>query len=238
LNQLKIGCILANKNNFEQISNILLNNGIIAVNLESFDNAIDDIKKRELSFIYLDLDFPNEQSFNLLNKIKEDNDLKNIFIIATSINTNEKTIKKLQNYNIMTFISKPINNTVLNEKIFNLLTKTKDHIPERKHIRIKPQDDEFVRLSFKLKNKKNITSKVIDISMGGIACLLYANYNDLELSQGNLIEHLIFEVNNKEVNADAKVVTKKDKFLAFVFTHFYNDSNKNLSNYILKKISF
>jgi response regulator RpfG family c-di-GMP phosphodiesterase len=238
LNQLKVGCILANKNNFEQISNLLLNNGIISVNLDSFENAIEEIKKKGINFLFLDIDFPNEQSFNFLNKIKEDNELKNIFIIATSINTNEKTIKKLQNYNIVTFIQKPLNNTALNEKINILLNKTKDHIPERKHIRIKPLDDEFVRLSFKLKNKKNITSKVIDISMGGIACLLYTNYNDQELTQGRLLEHLIFEVNNKEVNVDAKVVAKKEKFLAFVFTHFYNDSNKNLSNYILKKISF
>jgi hypothetical protein len=73
--------------------------------------------------------------------------------------------------------------------------------------------------------------------MGGIACLLYTNYDDNELNHGNLIEHLIFEVNHKEVNVDAKIISKKDKFIAFVFTHFYNDSNKNLSNYIIKKIS-
>lgn len=237
MSQIKICCILTNKNNFEQISNLLLGHGIIPINIDSLDNVYQEIKNKKCNFLFLDLDFQNDQSFVLLNKIKEDDEIKNIFIIATSINTNEKIIKKIQNFNIISFISKPINNDILNEKIKNLLEKIKDHIPERKHIRIKPLDDELIRISFKLKNKKNITAKVIDISMGGIACLLYTNYNDNEIEHGNLIEHLIFEVNNKEVNVDAKIITKKEKFIAFVFTHFYNDSNKNLSNYIIKKIS-
>jgi len=238
LNQIIVGCLLVNKSNFDLISNLLLNNGIISINIESLDHAISEIKAKKLNFLLIDIDFPDEKSYTLLDNIKSDNELKNIFIIATSINSNEKLIKRLQNYNIITFIPKPFNKNNLNEKIKNLFDKTKDHIPKRKHIRIKPFDDEFIRLSFKLKNKKNITAKVIDVSMGGVACLMYANYADRELNHGTLIEHLIFELDNKEVDVDAKVVTKKEKFIAFVFTHFYGDSNKNLGKYIQKKISF
>ena len=95
----------------------------------------------------------------------------------------------------------------------------------------------MVRLCIKLKNKKNLTAKIIDISMGGISGLLYDNYQDLELSPGNLIEHLIFEVNHKYIDADGKLILKKDKFISFKFTHFYNNSNKDLAKYILRKMS-
>ena len=94
-----------------------------------------------------------------------------------------------------------------------------------------------MRVSFRLNNKKILTAKIINISLGGLACLLYTNYEDAQLTPGNLIEHIVFEALNKEIDVDAKIINKKEVFIAFKFTHFYNNSNKDLAKYIMKRLS-
>jgi len=232
-----MGILLANKTNIDLLNSSLINYGIITVNIENTENTLEILKKNKCNIFLIDFDITNNKAYELIKIIKEDDDVKNIYLIGTSINASEQFIKKIQTYGLISFIAKPFDFKLLNEKCNKLLEKFKDHFPDRKHVRIQPMDDEFVRVSFQLKNKKHISAKVINISMGGLACLMYTSNNENELKQGNLIEHIIFEVNNKEINIDAKIISKKDKFIGFLFTHFYNDSNKNLANYILKKVS-
>ena len=104
-------------------------------------------------------------------------------------------------------------------------------------MRVKPIPDELMRISFKLKSGKRISGKVIDISLGGIGAELFSNANLEQLVPGNLIEHLLFTANHKEIDVDVKIINKKDKFLAIKFTHFYKDSYENLMKYIKKKIN-
>ena len=232
MSQVNFGLVVSNKNNIELISNILFNKGVISINIEKPEDVLEVLRNKKIDFLFLDFDFSNNASFELMNKLKNDEKYSSIYIIATSINTNELFIKK-----ILSFIPKPFFEEQINDKLNLIFENLKDHIPARKHIRVKPLADELVRLCIKLKNKKNLTAKIIDISMGGVSGLLYDNYQDVELSPGNLIEHLIFEVNHKYIDTDGKLIIKKDKFISFKFTHFYNNTNKDLAKYILKKLS-
>ena len=218
-------------------ANILLNAGIISCNAENPDVIFNIINNKKIDFIFLDLDFANNASFKFLDKLKEDEKYSSLYIIITSFNTNEKFIKELQKYNIISFIAKPLTKELIETKINLILNKFRNHFSKRKHIRVQPSKDELMRISFKLKNKKHLTAKIIDISLGGIAALLYTNYQNIELKPGNLIEHIIFEAHNKEIDVDAKIINKKETFIALKFTHFYNNSNKDLTKYIMKKLS-
>lgn len=229
--------LLTNQNNTLLLSKILLNLGIVSYIASDNDSALDILNKKSINFLFVDLDFSNNLSFELLKKLKENDKFSSLFIIVTSFNVKEIFLKKLQEYNIVSFIAKPFYKEQIEEKINSIINKVKGHYLRREHIRIIPENDEFMRASFKLKNNKSISGKLVNLSMGGFALMLYINYNDEELGRGKLIEHINFIADNREIDVDAKIINKKDKLIAFQFTHFYNDSYKNLSKYIIKKIS-
>jgi len=231
-------CLLfTNQNNTLLLSKILLQLGIVSYTATDNKSVLDILIKKNINFLFLDLDFANNSSFELLNILKTDEKFTSLFIIVSSFNVKEVFLKKLQEYNIISFIPKPFFNDQIESKINSIINKVKGHFLRRKHIRIIPENDEFMRASFKLKNNKSLSGKVINLSLGGFALMLYINYNTEELGHGKLLEHINFTAENREIDVDAKVINKKDKLIAFQFTHFYNDSYKNLSKYIINKIS-
>lgn len=236
MKQINFIVTMSNHNNVSLIDNILLNLGIVSHNIDKPSNVIDFLEKVKIDFIFLDLDFANGSSLDLLESLANNDNYSSIYILTTSFNTNEKFIKELQKYNILSFLTKPITKESIETVIEHIMEKFKNHFPARKHVRVKPSENELMRISFKLKSKKNITAKVLDISLGGVAALLYTKCDDIELSPGNLIEHLTFEAMNKEIDVDAKIVNVKENFIAFKFSHFYNNTNKALARYIMKKL--
>ena len=238
MDQTNFCLIFSNKNNSNLVKNILFSKGIISYDVEKPENFFDFYNNKKVDFLFLDFDFANKSSFDLMDKLKAENEKhSNLYVIATSFNNNERFLKKMQTYNLISFVTKPLMPDIINKKIDLILDKFKNHFPKRQHIRVKPSDDELMRLIIKLKNNKCLTAKIIDISLGGLAAILYSDYNNPELSPGNLIEHITFEANHKEIDVDAKVINKKETFLALRFTHFYYDSHKELTKYIMKKLS-
>lgn len=229
--------VFSNHHNANFIANILLNQGVMPGYVEHPDKVIEFISNKEVDFLFLDMDFSNESSFDLLNIFKSNENYSSIYIIISSFRPYSYFEKKIKEYNIIGFIPMPFQKKQIDEKLSSILKKFKNHFPTRMHIRIKPNDDELMRLSIKLRNQKRFSAKVIDVSLGGVAALLYSNYDSPELNKGSLIEHITFQVFNKEIDADAKIIKKQNTFIAFKFTHFYNNSNKDLAKYIMKKMS-
>ncbi len=236
MKQISFCLVFANQNNSKLISNLLLNLGIVSY-IESIEKACETIETKNIDFLFIDFDFANKESFSLLEKIKNKENLSSLHIIGTSFLSNEKFIKETEKYNILAFITKPITKAIITEKINNIFQKYENHYSQRKHIRIKPDPNELLRISFRLKNKKFVSAKIIDISLGGLAALFYTNFESNELYNGNLIEHVKFEVDNKEVDADTKIITKKSNLISLKFTHFYNESDRFLIKYITKKMA-
>lgn len=234
---IKICGIFTNQNLVKSIGSMLLNTGVLYYNAENLVVAFEYLKTTRVDILFIDLDFSDNASFSFLDELKKDKNIAPLYIIGTSFNTNEKFIKLLQKYNIISFIVKPFTPESVMDKIEKVFLKFKDHIPERKFIRIKPEQDELIRLSFQLKNKKLITAKMLDISLGGLAGEMYTEYESDEMKNGVLIEHIVFKIGNREVDVDGLITNKKDKLIAFKFTHFYGNSYENLTRYIMKRLT-
>ncbi len=228
---------MCNSNNTAMLQKVLLNYGIVCNVAESPELAYDLINTSKSRFLFLDLDFSDNKSFELLKTIKEDSSLSGLFILTTSLDASPVIIKKLQIYSVISFLIKPLSQDVVANKINLLLEKFRDHFPARKHVRITPDVDELLRVNFRLKDKKRLSGKIIDISLGGMAFELYSAYQSTELTKGSLLEHLLFEVHNKQVDSDAKIVNISNTLLAVNFTHFYEKSYEYLVKYIMKKVS-
>ncbi len=231
------GIILSNKFYSETVANELLSLGIVSFNIERPEKALEVMGAKKINFLLLDFDFAENVSFKLMDDLKNSTG-EPVYVVAATFNSSKKFISDLQNYsNVISVIAKPFAKEVVRNKIILILDKFREYYPSRKHIRVKPDDDELMRASFRLKNNKHLSAKVIDVSLGGLACLLYSKYDSPELSDGLLLEHVVFEAGIKEIDVDAKIINKKDTFLAVSFTHFYHDSYQNLTKYIMKKLS-
>jgi response regulator RpfG family c-di-GMP phosphodiesterase len=228
---------MSNQSSAKLTTATLLSMGIVAYNAENIDSVEEILKNNKIDFLFIDFDFANNASFELLDKIKKDEKYSQLFIIGTSFNSNEKFIKLIQKYLLISFIVKPISSEPLRDKLQKIIYKLKNHFPERKHVRVEPMEDELMTISFQLRNKKFITAKVLNISLGGLAAQLFINYESEEFQHEHLIEHIMINTGNNEVEIDGKIVNKKECFLSVKFTHFYNNSYDNLSRYIMKKLS-
>jgi response regulator RpfG family c-di-GMP phosphodiesterase len=240
LSNIVFGLVLSNKSYSNIIANELLSMGIISFQIEKPEKVIETIESKKINFLFLDFDFAENSSYKLMEDLNSLNKEGNssIYVISTSFNSNKKFIDDMKKYsNVISIIAKPIERETVRNKIILILDKFKENFPRRKHIRVKPDDDELMRVSFRLKNNKYLSAKVIDISLGGLAALLYTKYESPELSDGLLLEHMVFEAGLKEIDVDAKIITKKDTFLAVNFTHFYHDSYTYLTKYIMKKLT-
>lgn len=234
---IKICCLLTNQIVVKQLSSILLNMGIFFYNAENITSCRLYLESNSVDFLLLDFDFSDNGAILLLDELKKSEKNSSIYVIGTSFNTNEQFIKAIQNYNVISFIVKPFSPETVKEKVEKIVVKFKEHIPERKFVRVKTDPDELIRMSFQLKNKKLITAKVIDVSLGGMAGEMYVDYENEELDKGKFIEHIMFKIGNREVDVDAVVINKKNRVLAFKFTHFYGNSYENLTRYIMKKLT-
>lgn len=232
-------CIILSSPKFSKIAaNISLNYGLAVKTAENPGEAYEFFTESSFSYLFLDFDFANESAFELMDRLKEEGRLENCYLLATSHNSNEEFIKKVMSYPLVGYVKKPLDFEQLQDKLKEVLEKFYDGFNEKRtHVRIVPPKVDVIVASMVLKSRKRLAARVIDISLGGIAIELYAPYDSDEVRAGKLIEHLVFNTTAREVDVDALIVTKRGKFLAFKFTHFYNNSYAALSRYIMKNIS-
>jgi response regulator RpfG family c-di-GMP phosphodiesterase len=235
--QINFCLALSNQNSSKMVSTVLLNMGIIAIIPENIESVENVLLNNKIDFLFIDFDYANNSAFDLIDKIKKNDKFSSIFIIGTSINSSEKFIKQIQKYYLISFLVKPLTPELLKDKLQNIIYKFKNHFPERQHVRIEPQEDELMRVSFQLKNRKYISAKILNISLGGLAAEFFIEIESEELQSGFLIEHMIFIAGNKEIEVDSKIINKFKKFISFKFTHFYKNSYDCLLKYIMKKLT-
>lgn len=240
MNALNTVCILLSNNKDSKLAaDVLIKFGMASKIANDFNEAYNILKSNNFDILFIDFDFSNQASQEFITKLNNDKILTNISLIGTANNVDENLIKSLMSYKLLGFIIKPLLANKIQQQLTIIMNKHhKSYQEKRKHVRIIPPAEDMIRASITLKNKKRITAKVIDLSLGGIALELYNNYNSEELKQGKLIEHLIFSTLTKEIDVDVLILDIKEKVLAMKFTHFYNNSYANLSRYIMKNISF
>lgn len=234
---IKFAIVLSNLRNAQDISEQLLNKGIASYTYSSPDEAIEGFEINKFDFLLLDFDYPEEKYLKILDFIKDNEKTGDTFIIGAAFKINQQMIKKLKPYNIISILIKPITNELISTKIDSIINKLKDHFPERKHIRIQPDPNELLQASIRLDNDRYLTAKILDVSIGGLALQLYSENKAEELKLNKIIEHIIFDVENKKINVTAKIVKRVKKFIGLKFTRFDQDSEKYLKQYIMKKMA-
>lgn len=96
-----------NPTNLDAIRVLIRKEGFRAVTLQAprdLANALDTIE--DLSVVFLDLEFPNENGFRIIEALKRDPRLQNVPIVAYSVHISELNEAKAAGFH--SFIGKPL----------------------------------------------------------------------------------------------------------------------------------
>lgn len=112
--------------NIALLEGILKEEGYIVETASNGKQALQMIEKRKPDLILLDLMMPRINGFKLLEKLKEDEECRNIPVFVVSARTNTKSIRKAMDLGADDFFKKPLDINVLLEKVKQLTSRKLD----------------------------------------------------------------------------------------------------------------
>jgi len=150
----------------------------------------------------------------------------------------KEIVNRLMEYGVIGYLLKPYNEKAITPKLKKVLALEESHNSQRKHIRVRPDPDELLRLHFKLQGYSSLISgKVIDISVGGVAVELFNPPPARILIPGTQIANILFTVNRKLFSPSGKVILYKEQLLALRFDYLSAAEKSALSKYVFKRLT-
>jgi len=219
----------------------LLSCGIKGVPVSSYDEALQAFKTLSaIDGAIIDIDNKELKGTELIKELKEREDTKAVSIILHTIQSNKEFVVKMVEFGIIGYLLKPFDEEKTSSKLKSLLDKNKGHTENnsRKHIRVKPEPDELLRLHFKLRDHPSmISGKILDISMGGVAIEMFNPPPEGVLPAGKQIAKIEFTLSGSSLSISGVVILLKAKFLALRFGSLSSGNKNALARYIFKRIS-
>ena len=221
----------------ESLSQNLLLLGVIGISATSYEQIIPILKSNEINYLIIDVDNHIIQAEKVFNFIK-DNNLNKIKIIIHTVQTQAGILSIYKNIYISGYLFKPYKEKTAILIINSLIKKLENRIEKRKHIRIKPDLNDLLRVHFRIPGKnKLITCKVIDLSLGGVALQLYQNIPDPELKIGKKIFDMTLTMRNEQIHLQGIVTKKKSQFCSIKINFKLNKDVKKVSQYIINQLN-
>ncbi|GAH68763.1 unnamed protein product, partial [marine sediment metagenome] len=155
----------------ESLCYVLLSFGIKGLPVSSRQAALAEVQKNpEIEGAIIDIDSQEIEGIELIKQLKAaDNSQLNKIIIHT-IQSNKDFVVKMVELGVVGYLLKPYNEEEVFAKLQNIFAKIESHNKQRKHIRVKPDPDELLRLHFRVPDYPHLISgKILDISLGGVA---------------------------------------------------------------------
>ncbi len=216
---------------------LLLSLGYRGFIVKSREDALPVIKEKDIAAIIIDVDNKDVEGLKLIDDLRN-NEKRHIPFIIHSINSKRDFVLKMVELGCIGYLLKPIDENKTLEKLKKILLKLENHDQQRKHIRIKPDPEEMLRLHFRVPGySKLIAGKILDLSMGGVATELFNPPQGNILRAGVKIPSIQFSLMAKSISAEGVIVAVKENIVAMRFTELSNEDRMNLARYIYKKIS-
>jgi len=190
------------------------------------EGAIVDIDSKELGGI------------QFIQELKANPQTQHLKIIVHTIRSSKETVTRMIELGVMGYLLKPYKQDEIFAKLKKIFAKFENHNKQRKHIRVKPDPQELLRLHFRLPDQQGLISgKILDISVGGVAAELFNPPAEGILQPGTLIDEVQFVVGGKPLSPPAKVILSRGKLLALHFEALSAMEKTSLARYIFKRIS-
>ena len=223
----------------ESLCYVLLSLGFKGIPVSSKQETLETLQSgREVGGAIIDLDSREVDGVNLIAELREKESTQHLSIIAHTVQSSKELVTKMMESGVIGYLLKPYNEKEASQKLKKVLNRGENHNAQRKHIRVRPDPDELLRLHFKLPGKTSLISgKVVDISVGGVAVELFNPPPSGALVPGTQIPSIQFTVNRKAFAPPGKVVLFKEQLLALRFDYLNTEERSALSKYVFKRLT-
>ncbi len=218
---------------------VLLSLGCKGVPAANRREALDALKNQpDINVAIVDLDSKEVQGEQLLNELRQSGEQGGPKVIVQSVQSNRELVVRMMDYGVAGFLLKPYQDKELYEKLRKVLERCRVPNDRRRHIRVKPDPDELLRLHFRLTESPSLISgKIIDISVGGVAVELLNPPEPGLLKPGAQIPGIQFTLERKQFAPPGKVVLLREKLLALHFDYLTVEERTALARYVFRRIA-
>jgi DNA-binding response OmpR family regulator len=223
----------------ESLCYLLLAFGIRGIPVANRKAAMESLAKGSaIEGAIVDIDNKEVDGITLISDLKGAEATRGIAVIVHTIQTSKDFVMRMVDLGVAGYLLKPFDPDKAKAKLAAIFAKLATHNSQRRHIRIKPSPDELARVSFRLGRSTQLTSgRIVDISLGGMACELFNPPDSDAISQGTLLSRMEISLAGKVLSPSASVVIYKAKVLAVRFDILNPTDKKALERYIFKSIS-
>jgi CheY-like chemotaxis protein len=223
----------------ESLCYVLLSLGIKGVPAANRQEALDTLKSQpDINLAIVDLDSKEVQGEALLSDLREACQPGRLQVIVQSVLSNRELVVRVMEYGVSGYLVKPYQDKELYDKLKKVLERCQVPNERRRHIRVRPDPDELLRLHFKLPSKPGmISGKIIDISVGGVAIELFNPPEPGLLKPGVQIPALQFTLDRRQFAPPGKIVLFREKLLALHFDYLTIAEKTSLARYVFRRIA-
>jgi len=223
----------------ESLCYVLLSLGIKGIPVSTKQEALETLQSNEaVGGAVIDLDSREVDGVNLIAELRAKESTQHLSIIAHGVQSSKELVNRMMESGVIGYLLKPYNEKDASQKLKKVLARGENHNTQRKHIRVRPDPDELLRLHFKLPgNPSLISGKVVDISVGGVAVELFNPPSPGVLVPGTQIPNIQFTVNRKAFSPPGKVILFKEQLLALRFDYLKPEERSALSKYVFKRLT-
>jgi two-component system chemotaxis response regulator CheY len=186
----------------------------------------------------IDIDSREVQGLELIRQIRESEAWRAVKIVVHTVQSSKELVLRMMEAGVAGYLLKPFKQDQIYAKLKKVLDRTISHDSQRRHIRVKPDPEELLRLNFRLPGHPGMVSgRVVDISVGGVAVELFNPPPPEALKPLTQIPSIQFTLLRKQFAPPGKVVLFKEKLLALRFDFLTIAEKTTLARYVFNRIA-
>ncbi|UCF99064.1 MAG: response regulator [Spirochaetaceae bacterium] len=218
---------------------VLLSFGIKGIPAANKQEALDILQNNNsISGAIIDLDSKEVDGVELITALRAQEGTQHLSVIAHTVQSSKELVNRMMEFGVIGYLLKPYVEKDAFVKLKKVLASGESHNAQRKHIRVRPDPNELLRLHFKLPGQSSLFSgKVVDISVGGVAVELFNPPASGVLAPGTHIPGIQFTLNRKAFSPPGKVILFKEQLLALRFDYLSPSEMSALSKYVFKRLT-
>ncbi len=148
----------------------LLSAGYEVIVIKDKKTIFSALAKKPFNIVILEVNENDKEMLQIIKVLRTDAKYSNTKVIVHVLNPSKQFVVEMLKLGIVGYLLKPFNEKEIIPRLHNILEKANVHIPEREHVRVKPDESDNVTIAFRSPvTHKMINGKVTDISVGGVA---------------------------------------------------------------------
>lgn len=223
----------------EAIARALLPRGIQGVPAADRSAAWEALKAdTSIEGAIVDVDGPAVEGVRFIEEIKADEVSRSLTIIVHTAQTNRTFVLKLIETGAAGFLLGAFTPAGGPARLDRALATLSGHDRQRRHVRVRPDPDEMIRVSFRVPGGKAlVTGRVVDISLGGMAVELLNPPSGGPPGPGALLPSMSIALPGCELEPGGTVVTAQGRTVALRFDSMTASDRTAIERYIFRRIS-